>query len=177
VLATGVGDQPEVRVWTREMVRFGSRPIQIPNPLLLGCPNPALYLSTHRFRRVWPDPLGPVSSCAFWVVLCMVAFRYCTVNRKILTMVHCCSFWMYWPPLWSKNVDKRYLHHPGNEHQWYVNDFRSCILGNLSGHWMQIVITEVLASFIGKSGSDTLPAPSWKWMSNEHQPFKVSHLG
>ena len=57
-----------------------------------------------------------------------------------------------------------------------VNTFRSCILGNLSGHRLQIVITEVLARFIGKTRSDMLPAPSWKWASTERQQFEVWHL-
>ena len=107
----------------------------------------------------------------------MVAFRYPTVNRKIWSMVRRCSFWKYWPPLCSKYVDKRSLTHPGSEHQPSVNKFRSCILGNQSGHSLQIVITEVLASFIGNSRSDMLPAPSWKWALYEHQRLKVSQLG
>ena len=105
------------------------------------------------------------------------ASRYRTVNHKILTMVCRCSFWMKWPHLWSTYVDKRSLPHPGNERQRSVNDFRSCILGNQSGLWLQLATTEVLASFIGKNKSDTLPAPSWKWASNERQRCKVSHLG
>jgi len=112
-----------------------------------------------------PQAAGPFSCFAFWVVPFMVTFRYPTGNRKILTMLHRCSFWMYWPPLLSNNVDKRSLTLPGNKRQWSVNDLRSCILSNQSGHWFQRVIIEVLASFGGKSRSDTLPAPSWKWAS------------
>ena len=173
----GPGDPPLVRVWTGTMVWFGSRTVPKPDPLLPGGPNAALYPSTCRCRRVWLDPSGPISSFEFRVILLIVAFRYSTVNCKILTMVRHCSFWIYWPPLWSKYVDKRSLTQPGNEHQQSVNDCRSCILGNQSGHRLQIVITEELASFIGRSRSDPLPAPSWKWVSNEHQRFKVSHLG
>jgi hypothetical protein len=47
-----------------------------------------------------------------------------------------------------------------NERQQSVNDFWSCILGNLRGERLQIVINEVLASFIGKTDSEKLPAPS-----------------
>jgi len=47
-----------------------------------------------------------------------------------------------------------------NERQWSINDSWSCILGNLGGDRFQIVINEVLAPFIGKRGSETLPAPS-----------------
>ena len=90
----------------------------------------------------------------------MVAFRYPTINRKEIMMVRHCSFWMYRPPLGSKHVDKHSLPHPGNERERSVNNFWSCILGNQSGHWLQIVIIEVLAFFIGKKRSDMLPAPS-----------------
>jgi len=176
VLATGPGNPPAVRVCTGKTVPFSSRPIKKPDQFLLGSPNPAPYLLTRGFPWVWLDPSGPISGFAFWVILFMVTFRYPTVNRKILAMVHRCSFWMYWPPLWSKNVKKCSLPHPGNERQWSVNDFRSCILGNLSGHLLQIVITEILATFIGKRRSDTLLAPSWKWGSDERQRFQVSHL-
>jgi len=162
VLATGPSNLPAA---TGKTVWFGSRTVQKSDPLLVGGPNPAPYQSTRGFRQVWLDLLGPISGFPLQVVLFMVAFRFPTVNHKILTMVRPCSFWMYWPPLWSKYVDKRSLTHPGNERQCSVNDFRSCILNNQSGHWLQIVITEVLASFICKNRSNTLPAPSWKWAS------------
>ena len=90
----------------------------------------------------------------------MVTFRSRTINNKILTSVPQYSFWMQWPVLKSKNGDNCSLHHSGNERQWSVNDFWSCILGNLGCHRLQIVITGVLAYFIGKTGSDTLPAPA-----------------
>jgi len=90
----------------------------------------------------------------------MVAFRYPTDNSKILMMVCRCSFWMYWPPLKSKNGETCSLPHHGNECQQSVNDFWSCILRNLCGHRLQIVITKVLASSIGKRRCDTLPVPS-----------------
>ena len=174
---TGPGKPPVTQVWTRKLVQFGSWTVQKPDFLLLGSSNPAPYPSTCRFGQVWLDPVCPISSFAFQVVLFMVPFRYRTVNCEILTMVHRWSLWIYWPPLCSNYVDKRSLTHPGNQCQRNVNDLRSSILGNQSGHWLQIVITEVLASFIGKSRSDMLPAPSWKWASYEHQRFKVSQLG
>ena len=88
VLATDPGNSPAVRVWTRKKIQFSSRTVQRPNSLLLGGPNLALYPSTLGFRQVWLDLSGPISGFAFRVVLGMVAFRYPTVNRKILTMVH-----------------------------------------------------------------------------------------
>jgi len=90
----------------------------------------------------------------------MVAFRYPTVNRKILTLVCHRLFWMYCLPLESKSTEMQSLHHPEIERQWGVNDFRSCILGNLSADRLPTVITEVLAASIGKRESYTLPAPS-----------------
>jgi len=90
----------------------------------------------------------------------MVTYRDQTVDRKILTMVRHCSFSMCWPPLMSKDGETPSLPRPGNERQQNVNDLWYCIMGNLSGNWLQTVINEVLASIIGKRGSDMLPAPS-----------------
>ena len=176
VFATGAGNMPAVRVWTGKTVRFGSWRFQNLELLPLGSPNPDPYPSTGRFRRVWQDPLAPVFGSAFRVVLCMVAFRYCAVNHKISTMVCHCFLWMYWQPLKSITGEACSLSHPGNEHQWSVNDVWCYIFGNLSGDCVQIVITDVLASCKGQRGSDTLPAPSWKWASTEFQWFKVWHL-
>jgi len=72
---------------------------------------------------------------------------------------------------------KRSLPHHENECQRSVNDSWSCILGDLVGDRLQIVINEVLAAFIGKRDSKTLPAPSWKWVSTERQRFLVMYLG
>jgi len=95
VLATGQGNMPVARVWTGRTVRSGSRTIQKPDPLPLGSPIPAPYLSTCGFRRVWLDLLGPIPGSAFRVFLFMVTFRYPTVNCKILTLVLHCHFLMY----------------------------------------------------------------------------------
>jgi len=67
MLAMGPGNLPAVRVWTAKSGRFGSRPIQRPNPLTLGGPNPNTDPSTRRFHRVWLAPLVPISGCAFQV--------------------------------------------------------------------------------------------------------------
>jgi len=50
-----------------------------------------------------------------------------------------------------------------------IDDCWLCILGNLSGDWLQPFINEVLAVFWVKNNSNMLPAPSWKWTSTEHQ--------
>jgi len=47
-----------------------------------------------------------------------------------------------------------------NERQRSINNPWSCILGYYVGDRLPIVINEVLAAFIGKRESDTLPAPS-----------------
>jgi len=177
LIATDPGNPQKVPDWTGKTVQFGSRTVQKPDSLLLGGPNPAPYPSTRGFHRVWLDPSHPISGFAFQVSLFIVAFRYLTVNHKILTMVRQCFFWTNWPPLWWKYVDKCSLPHPGNECQWSVNNFRSCIMGNQSAHWLKLVITGVFASFIGEGRSDMLPAPSWKWASKERQQFQVPHLG
>jgi len=143
VLATGPGNRPAVRARTAKMVRFGSKHAQKPDALHFGGPDPDPYPSTRGLCRVWVDPSVPISGSGFPVGLFMVAFRYPIANRKILTCVYCCPFLMYWPPLYPKTSEKRSLAHPENESQRQVNDFCSCILGNLSGNWMQTFINEV----------------------------------
>jgi len=88
VVATGPGNPPAVWVWHTKTVQFGSRPIQKPHPLSLGGPNPDLYPSPNRFCRVWIDPSVPMSGSAFRGFLFMAAFKYPTVNCKILTLVY-----------------------------------------------------------------------------------------
>jgi len=143
VLATGRGNLPAVRVRTAKMFRFGSNPIQKPDLLHRGGPNPDPYPSTRGFCRVWLDPLVPISGSSIRVILFMVAFRYPIANRKILTLVDRCPFLMYWPPLKSKTSDNCSLPHPENDSQRQVNDCWSCTFGNLSGNWMQTFINEV----------------------------------
>jgi len=63
------------------------------------------------------------------------------------------------------------------ERQRSVNNSWSCILGTLVGDWLQIVINEVLAAFLGKIESETFPALSWKWASTECQGLLVMYLG
>jgi len=46
-----------------------------------------------------------------------------------------------------------------NEGQQSINEFWSCILGNLSGNLLRPFIHELLAGFIAKGESDTLPTP------------------
>jgi len=66
VLETGPGNRPAVWIWTAQLDRFGSRPVQNPNQLTLGGNTPDPYPSTCGFHRVWVDPLVPIPGFAFW---------------------------------------------------------------------------------------------------------------
>jgi hypothetical protein len=50
------------------------------------------------------------------------------------------------------------IHASQNEHQWSINDSWSCVLDNLGGDRLYIVIYEVFAVFTGQKETDTLPA-------------------
>jgi len=127
VLATGPGNLTAVWLYPATTGRFGSRLVHKPNPLPLGGPNADPYLSTISCSRVWLDSSVAISSSAFWVSLLIIAFRYGTVNCKILTLGHRCAFWMYWPPSWPKWTETCTLPHPENKCQWSVNYCWSCI--------------------------------------------------
>jgi hypothetical protein len=88
LLATGLGNTPAVRVQTGKTVQFGSRTVQKPDAQRPGGPNPDPYPSTRGFYRVWLDPLVPISSSVYRVVLFLIAFRYPNVNRNILTFAY-----------------------------------------------------------------------------------------
>jgi len=62
------------------------------------------------------------------------------------------------------------------ECQWSVNDFSLCIIGNLSSEWLQTSIDEILAAFMGKNNSNTLPTTFWNWASMECQQIMVFHI-
>jgi hypothetical protein len=51
----------------------------------------------------------------------IVAFRYTTFSRKVLTLVHDSSFSMYWPPWWSKPIETCTRSHSENDRQRSVN--------------------------------------------------------
>jgi len=69
------------------------------------------------------------------------------------------------------------LPHPENEYQWNVNDCRCCVLCNLRGNRLLIVINVVLTALIGKKASNMPAAASWKLASKEHQWFLALNHG
>jgi hypothetical protein len=143
LLATGPGNPPADRVPTAKTVQFGSKPVQKPDMLHLRRQNPDPYLSTHRVRGVSLDLLVPISGSGFRVFLFIVALSHPIPNWKILTSVYRCPFQMYCPPLSSKTSEKHSWRNPETESQRRVNEYWSCILGNLSGNWMQTFINEI----------------------------------
>ena len=70
-----------------------------------------------------------------------------------------------------------WIHPWQNERKWSVNNSWSCILRNLRGDRLQIVINTVFAAFVGIRESETLPAPSWKEESTECQRLLAFHYG
>jgi len=72
---------------------------------------------------------------------------------------------------------KSSLPHHENERQRNVNNSWSCMFSNLRCRRLRIVINKVLASFIGKTEYEMLPAPSWKWASMECQQLLAFHYG
>jgi len=69
------------------------------------------------------------------------------------------------------------LPHREYECQQSNNNSWSCILGNHTANRLQSVIQELLAAIINKTDCITVPAPSWKSASTEHQKFPVMHPG
>jgi len=77
----------------------------------------------------------------------------------------------------KSNVSILWINLWQNECQQSVNNCWLCILDNLGGNRLQIVIKEVLGAFIGNRESETLPAPSWKWASMKCQESLAFHYG
>jgi len=67
VLPTGPSNEPAVQIWTSKTGQFSYSPVQKPDLLTLGGPNPDLYPSTHGFRWVCLDPSVPITGSAFRV--------------------------------------------------------------------------------------------------------------
>jgi len=115
----GPGYPPAVWVWTRNMIRFGSRTVQKPDTLPLARRNLYPQCVTRGFCQVWLDMTSPISGSRFRLFLFMVAFRYPTVQCKILTSVYCCQYLFYWLTLKSKQAETFSLLQLEVECKWY----------------------------------------------------------
>jgi len=158
VCTTDLGNLPAVQVCTAKTAPCSPKPIQIPDPLPLGGPNPYPYLLSRRFFRGVLYPTVTISGSAIRATVWMVTSRHSTGNRKILTLVRHCLCSMYWLPLLSKQTEIHFLPYPENKHQQGINDCWSGILCNLSGNRFQMVINKALAACIGNRESDLLTA-------------------
>jgi len=155
----GLGNPPAVRVRTGKMVWFGFRTFQKPNPERLGGVNLDSYPSTHGLCQIWLDPSVPISSSVFQIFLFMVAYRYPTANREILTFAGDCPFRIKRLPLQLNPSDSRSMPHHEHDSHRRVKHFWSCFMSNLRGDWMQTIINEVWVVFQSKRDSNTLCTP------------------
>jgi len=172
----GPGNAAAVRVWTVETGRFAFRSVQQHQPWTHGGAKLDRYASTSGFRQVCLDPSVIISGFTFWVshlwshsdvLLLIVKYWYCYVTFNFRCVGH----------LKDQNES---IHAPYHVMIISVNGV-STIVGFVSWvirgcHLSNTVIHEVLAAFIAKNASETLPIPSWKWASMEHQGFWVFHL-
>lgn len=133
----------EVWIWTTKLGLFGFRPVQKPDPQRLGGANLDPYPSTCGFCQVGLKASVPIIGLCNLVVPFMITLRYCTVNRNIVTLVSHCSFWMLWPPVYSRKRDTRSVANAENWSQQSVKDLSACIMGNLSCDLLQMFINEV----------------------------------
>ena len=106
---------PAIVVWTATMVWFGLTPIQDPTLLPCGMPNMDRYKSTHGSGGLCLDSSVPISASPLCVCLCIVAYRYSTVNLAIFTLLHHCLLLMYSPTVYLKQKVTHTLPHPENE--------------------------------------------------------------
>jgi len=154
VITTGPGNPPVVQGWTANTGRFGSSAVEKPDPLTLGGPNLDLYPLTCGFCPGWAWCGSSNMRFCISVFTYMVAFRYTNVNRKILTLVHHGVVSTYWPSWFAKWAYSRPLPHHEIERQLSVNNFWSCIFGNISGAWSQVSIQKDMAALIGRYVQD-----------------------
>jgi len=133
-------------------------------------------MAQHFGDYYYPDFADTIKYILKDIFICIVT-EPCSDQEKVNVNVReaAKSTWMI---DYTKSNDSMIWIHPWhNESQRSVNDSWSCILGNLWGDRLYIVINEVLAAFIGKRDSKVLSAPSWKWASMERQRFLVMYLG
>jgi hypothetical protein len=131
VLPTGHGYSRAFRVWTGQIIWTSSRLVHKPHPLLLGSPIPNVYQSIPSICQVWLVPSVPISGSCVQVYSSVVTFRYLTVNRKILTLAHCCHCSFNLQPLSSKRRKTYSLPHPENYCQQSIHEFWSSMIDKI----------------------------------------------
>jgi len=167
VLATGPGNTPAVRVWTAKTGRFGAKHGLNPDPLTLGGPHPRPYPSTRGFRRVWLDPLGPISGSEFRVshlwsysdmLLLIIKYWhwYVTVHFRRIRRLDVQNTDTHAP----NHILKMSVNRASTECQQSVNNIWSCIFGNMSGAWSKAYIKQDMAACIVRYVRDILATSS-----------------
>jgi len=100
-----------------------------------------------------------------------------TFSANKLLHSHIISKWLYWQFSLVKRIVTRSLTHPGNEHQWLVNNFWFCESDNKKSTWSLCDIIKILAGFKARNASIDIATIGRKWASTEHQQFLFLHLG
>jgi len=97
--------------------------------------------------------------------LSMVTFIYLTDRCQISTSVWHHHFCLYWLPGHWELRGTDWITEPANEGQQSVTIAWSCIIGNLSSHWLMTFRNKVLTAYTCDQWSGMLPAKCWKWAS------------
>jgi len=100
--------------------------------------------------------------------------RLCYRAKSQLVRKTTNKFKSWWKPF-SMAADVEWTIHY-NERQLSVNDLWICKYGNQTVIWLLLCITDLLAAFIGKRDSNTVPTPFWSWVPTERQQFSALHL-
>jgi len=170
------GNLPAVRVWTAKTGVFGSRPVEKPELLIYGGPNPNLCWSTHGICRVWLDPAVPISGSAFRVL-------HLWSHSDILLLI--VNYWDWYITVHFGSIGRLNDRNKSTCAPYHIPKYSVngglMIVDRVS--WViwgcdrsNSVINRVFTAFIAKKASETLPTPSWKWASMERQGFWVLHL-
>jgi len=134
------------------------------------------WIARHFGDYYYPELADTVKYISKDIFICIIR-EQCSDQEKVNVNVRKAakSTWMI--DCTKANDCMMWIHPWQNERQWSINYSWSCILGNLWGDRLHIVINEVMAAFIGERDSKELTAPSWKWASTELQSFIVMYLG
>jgi hypothetical protein len=134
-------------------------------------------------KTMWMIDYAKWNDCILWIQPWQNECQRCINNcwSYMSCDLKLIRSWLYIIKLLSAFIGKiittRSLPHLNNGCQLSVNDSWSCVLGNHTTDMLQSVIKLFLAALIGKTDCNTLPAPSWKCASTEHQQFLVISPG